>query len=185
MKKALVSLAAALCAAHATAGDFYAGGAAGTSHYRMNSDWMSIEKGKVHSGKIVGGYQFAPSFGLEMGYAWLGEATANMDPLAMRFRTDTLYVAMTGSVPLSPAVSLFGKVGSQGSVTRVRYSMYGDTFADESNTGSPMLGAGFKLALSNTVSLVAEYEYYGLVAQSDEAEDITADMASVGLHFSF
>lgn len=185
MKKALVSLAAALCATHAMAGDFYVGGAAGTSHYRMDSDWMSIENGKVRSAKIVGGYQFAPSFGLEMGYARLGEATAYTDPLTMRFRTDTLYVALTGSVPVSPAVSLFGKVGSQGSVTRVRYTVYGDSYADESNIGSPMLGAGFKLALGNTVTLVAEYEHFGLVAESDDAEEITADMASVGLHFSF
>ena len=185
MKKALISLAIALCATHATAGNFYAGASAGKSHYRMDSDWMKFDKSRDRAGKIVGGYQFMPALGVEMGYAWLGEAEASMDPVFMRFKSETLYVALTGTVPLSPAVSLVGKVGSQGSVTRVRSTVYGDTFDDESNAGSPMVGVGFKLALSSAVSVVAEYEYYGLTARSDDAEDVTADMASVGLQISF
>ena len=185
MKKALISLTVALCAAQATAGNYYVGAAAGTAHYRMESDWMAFDKSRDRGGKVVGGYQFLPGLGMEMGYAWLGQADASMDPVFMRFSAETLYLALTGEVPLTPAVSMIGKVGSQGSVTRVQSMVYGERFEDESNTGTPMFGVGVKVALSSAVSLVAEYEFYGLTAQSDEGEDVTTDMASVGLRISF
>lgn len=185
MKRALITLAAALCATHASAGNFYVGGAAGTAHYGMQSDWMAFDDSRDRAHKIVGGYQLLPMLGLEMGYAWLGESRASMDPVYMRFRSETMYVALTGTVPLSPAVAMVGKIGTQGSLTRVHTTVYADSFDEESNAGSPMVGLGFKVALGSAVSLVAEYEFYGLTAQSDEGEDVTVDMASVGLHVSF
>lgn len=185
MKHALISLVAALCAAQATASDFYVGGAGGKSKYTMDSYSTTMTQTRDDAYKVFGGLEFAPQVAVELGYAVLGNSEGDFEGVPMRFRTDTLYVAVVGHFPVSPAVSLTGKLGTAASTTRVDANVFGDIYSDQSESSSPMIGIGFRLDLNSNVSLVADYEYFGRVAESDEGEELRAGMASVGLRIAF
>ncbi len=131
-------LMAAACAAALTAGQasaqIYLGAGVGAA------DTDSSET----SWKLYGGYQFNPTWGIELGYNDLG-----------RYRgsdIETWSVAGTGTVALNDRWSLLGKLGA--AANRPQLSGL------NSHTGV-LVGLGVGYSMTKNVGLRLEYEDYG------------------------
>jgi OOP family OmpA-OmpF porin len=145
----LMALAAAagLATRGALAEGLYAGASLGSPHYADRIDGLS-GNGSGLAGKLFGGYQWSPNFGLEAGFADLG----HIDHQDARVDGDAAFVDAVGSWPLTGQWSLLGRVG----VARVDLNT---SAGDDSGTGLKF-GLGAQYDLTPSVSLRGEWERY-------------------------
>jgi OOP family OmpA-OmpF porin len=141
-------------------------------------------------GKIDGGYQFNPYFGVEAGYANLGASkdTYNTGDV-FNYHFTSYYLAATGTVPMGP-FSLFGKFGLAsnriaGSDTLGAVSVNFDGGKLDAMGG---LGAGFNF--NKNFGMRLEYEYFGNVSSvsaggSPSVIKGKGQMLSLGLQYNF
>ena len=61
--------------------------------------------------KIYGGYDINPYFGVEAGYADLGEFTATIPGITATGEYDGIFIDAKGSLPIGDAFSVFAKLG--------------------------------------------------------------------------
>lgn len=99
------------------------------------------------SWKLYGGYQFTPTWGLELGYNDLGKYRGA--------DVESYTVAGTGTVPLNERWSLIGKVGA----AENRPDVGGKRTA-------LLLGVGVGYTLSKNVGMRLEYEDFGKLADA-------------------
>lgn len=145
---AALLVAGSLGATAAHADGVYGGAVLGTPRYQDNINGVSGDSGGV-SGKVFGGYQFNPYFGLEAGYADLG----HVDNSTGRIDGRSEYLDAVGTLPLgSSKFSLLGSVGL------AHVSL--DTSAGDSSGNGFKLGLGAQYALTDHVALRAEAERY-------------------------
>lgn len=96
---------------------------------------------------IAYGAMYDKMWGLEVGYVDFGRDKAN------DFKADTIYLAGTGSLPLNPQASLYGKLGV--AVKRHKNAGNSDTFT------SGMVGVGANWMFTREWGASLEYAYYG------------------------
>lgn len=115
MKKiALATLLSAIVAAPAFASDegFYAGVTLGQSRtsnpYNGN---FAMSKSTDTVAGILGGYQFTKNWGAEVFYTGAGKFSAVSGGITGSGKADTWGIVGTGTLPLSDAFSLYGKLG--------------------------------------------------------------------------
>jgi OOP family OmpA-OmpF porin len=183
MKKMILAALAVSCALPAMAQNFYAGASVGRSEQKLNTTGMSISDNDTGF-KVFGGYQFTPVIGVEAGYAQFGEASVSGGGATATAKPKSFYGAVTGTVPLTNEISLFGKLGAARSRTTVTASYLGTTESAKQNETSLLVGLGASYALNEKVSLVAEYENFGKVAKGD-GDSLKVDQFSVGARFKF
>lgn len=124
MKRILVLLVWFGCGpALAQSPGWYVGGGFGTSRADfVRSDFTGLAPGAAYSaddedvsGRLFGGYRFAPNFALEAGIASLGSYrhryTAGGDIALVDFDATALTVAAAGNLPIAGGFSLNGRVG--------------------------------------------------------------------------
>lgn len=144
------TLAAALLAGSAVAAHaegVYVGGSLGTPDYRSSVNGISGDDGGT-SGKVFGGYQLTPNFGVEAGYANLGHVDAGADSV----KAHGTYVDAVGRYEFAPQWSVLGSAG----VAHARLK------TNLGNDSSPALklGAGLEYAMNSQVALLGQYEHY-------------------------
>ena len=165
------------------AGNAYIGGSVGRAEQKLSVEGMSISDTDTGY-KLVGGYQITPAVGVEAGYAVLGESNVTADGDSLGAEPKSFYVAVTGTLPLSPVASAFVKLGAARTKTTLYTSFMGDFESYKNTETSVVAGIGASYALSKQVAVVAEYEHFGKVAKEDGAS-LKADLLSVGVRFSF
>ncbi|MFM9436576.1 OmpA-OmpF porin, OOP family [Janthinobacterium sp. CG_23.3] len=185
MKQALsiALLAAALTIPFAAqAQSAYAGASVGGVGLNIDSH-DKTSSGNNFGGKLYGGYQFNPTFGVEAGYAILGDHDASVNGVdGAHIMPSALYVAGTATMPVSEQFSVFGKVGV--TANRNRFELPGGIQTLKYRNNSPLFGVGASYNFTPTLALVAEYEHFGKV-QSADRTTIKAQMLSAGLRYKF
>jgi OOP family OmpA-OmpF porin len=138
MKKILMALAvsAAFAASPASAQLYLGGGVGEAKTDTRETSW-----------KIYGGYQFTPTWGLELGYNDLGKYRGA--------DIESYSVAGTGTIPLNERWSLIGKLGA----TENRPDAGG-------NHTDVLLGVGVGYSLSKNVGVRLEYEDFGKLSDA-------------------
>lgn len=115
MKKiAIVALLSAVVAAPAFAADegFYAGVTLGRSSTNNPYNFASLTKSTDTVAGILGGYQFTKNWGAEVFYTGAGKFTVlGINGVTGNGKTDVWGVNAVGTLPLSDAFSLYGKLG--------------------------------------------------------------------------
>lgn len=144
---------------------------------------MSITDSDTGS-KLVAGYQVTPAVGVEAGYAFLGESNVSADGDSIGAEPKLFYVAVTGTLPLSPVASAFVKLGAARTKTTLTSSFMGAFDSYKHSETSVIAAIGASYAISKQVALVAEYEHCGKIAKEDGAS-LKADLLSVGVRFNF
>jgi OOP family OmpA-OmpF porin len=190
MKKMILAAVALCCATSAMAGDTYVGASVGRSKLSADLNGFAVSQSSHDTAyKLFGGYQFTPNFGVEGGFADLGKLDVSTSVAGSPFTGDakarSLYVAATGTLPLTDKFSVSGKLGL--AETRTTISAHWAGFGDASESrhrGSLLAGVGASYALNEKVSLVAEYENFGKVAK-DDGDHLKAEMVSVGVRMKF
>ncbi|MGH8853518.1 MAG: porin family protein [Telluria sp.] len=176
--------AATLLACMSIAGAAHAGPGPGTPHVYVGAGATAAERtggsSKLNP-KLVGGYAFSDSLGLEAGYVDFRKGPLVGTP-APEARTIDLggfgsYIAARFTKPLFDKLSAFGKLGVAHSE---RKATIGGTLRKATDTGA-YAGFGLQYAVTQKMAVTAEYERFG----KDKPSGAKADAWSLGLKIEF
>ena len=159
MKKLLVAavISTALMAAPACA-QMYLGGGIGASRTDANeASW-----------KVYGGYQFNPTWGLELGYTDLGRY-GNAD-------IESASLTGTGTLRLGESWSLLGKLGAASNRPR---------FADSGNHADLLIGVGIGYRMGNNLGLRLEYEDFGKLSNVGAGSNSRGSNLGLSLKYAY
>lgn len=140
MKKILMAaaVAAAFAALPASAQLYLGGGVGEAKTDTRETSW-----------KLYGGYQFNPTWGLELGYTDLGKYRgADIESYSL---------AVTGTIPLNERWSLLGKLGAAENRPDA---------AGSSNNTDLLAGVGVGYSLNKNVGVRLEYENFGKLSDA-------------------
>ena len=164
---------ASLLTAAAAHAQFTVGGSVGQSKYKGDEvGGLSTDRSDT-GGKVYGGYQFSPNFGLELGHAKLG----SFGSAAGDVKGSGTFLDAVGTVPLGGNFSLLGRVGAFNGKLE-------DSFAGDTAKGTNVkFGAGVQYDFSSNLGLRGEWERYRFDAI--DGGKANTDMYSVGLNYKF
>lgn len=174
---ALAVLTIAPGVAHAD-GNFYLGGSVGSASLDEQFDGFDVNTDST-AFRLVAGWQFNDYFSLEGGYHSFGKFEQRFPndgtPLNISLRADGFTLGATGTIPLADRLALYGRVGSFFWDGNAEINNMTQARPEDTNL---FFGAGVKYALTESLSLVADWSDYQL-------EDTSSDVLSLGLTFSF
>jgi OOP family OmpA-OmpF porin len=183
MKKVLIALLAASCVAPAFAGESYVGASVGRAEQKLSVEGIGLTENTT-SFKFFSGYQYNQNFGAEIGYAQFGKATISGGGATASADPSAVYVAVTGTWPLTSDISAFGKVGVARDHTKLSGSDSTTSFSGSENETSAVFGVGVSYAVNPKLSAFVEYENFGKVLK-DGGDNLKVDHVSVGVRFKF
>ena len=183
---ALIAAATAVGTAHA-AGPYVGVGIASADHsYTLPGTSNGSTDGYKASGKIFGGYDIDPMWGVEAGYTDFRKSAYNYTDTttntAGRAESDgnAFYVAGKATAPINEQFSAFGKLG----VARSKSTLSSATtpgFNTSDSKTEVYAGVGLQYKLNQKVALTAEYERYG----KSKNFGAKADVLTVGAKYAF
>ena len=187
MKKLIFAVLAgvtAMTAAQAQVSSPYIGlGVASSDHdFKIGAAGTSKSDGYKASGKIFGGFDVNPMFGVEAGYTDVRRAEHSYTIGATTGTATTegsrTYLAAKATMPVNEAFSVYGKLGAGYSKTKFRSTTLGS--ANDSDT-EVYAGLGGQYKISDKMALSLEYERYG------KSKDFgaKADAITVGARYNF
>jgi OOP family OmpA-OmpF porin len=152
----MVAAVAAACTALPASAQFYLGGGVGEAKTdTRETSW-----------KMYGGFQFNPTWGVELGYTDLGKYRgADIESYSL---------AMTGTMPLNEQWSLLGKLG----VAENRPDAAGN-----GNKTSALIGVGVGYSFNKNVGMRLEYEDFGKL--SDAGNSSSGKNLGLSLKYNF
>ncbi|GGC11483.1 hypothetical protein GCM10007205_20800 [Oxalicibacterium flavum] len=191
MKKQLSLLAFGIATAlplSAFAEGAYVGVNAGRANHKVHFDDGESAKDNATGYKLYAGYNFNQNFGVEGGYTHLGKYSDSWDDGAGDSGSETikgraLYVAATGTLPLSEQFSLFGKLGVTQNRVKASIVENGNFASASKSRTTGLFGVGASFHFSRNLAAVLEYENYGNVKFSDVK--LKANLVSIGLRYAF
>ena len=172
-------IAAAAIAPAAQAQSSYVGASAGRSELKVSVSSALDDSATAY--KVYAGYMFNENFGIEAGWADHGKAERNLGLYTVGAHPRSLYLAATGSFPLSERFALIGKIGAASNRTRVFATDEADERLKET---SALIGIGATFAITPSMLAVVEYENFGKVIK-DEGESMKVSVLSAGIRFKF
>ena len=161
-------------AAHAEGSYFKVG--VGESEY----DFDSFKENKT-AVSLAYGFAVDKNFGVELGYLNFGKQRWAIPDYSASIENQSVYLAGVGSVPLTDAFSVYGKLGVALNHTKGAYST-----PDESGSGSetktrPLVGFGLSYNFTKDIAGTLEYHYVGKIPDTD----VKMSMATVGIKYGF
>ena len=189
MKKSLSAalLAAALCSpwvAHAQ--ESYVKFGVGQGHYSARG-----ADADQTGASLAFGQTLTENLGYEIGYTnfgnWSGSMTAGTQTTSVSIRSQAVYAAVVGNLPLNESFSLFGKLGASVNYTKGKVSLT-DTAAPENNfrdSGSdtkvqPTIGVGAAYHFNKQLAATVEYQHFGKVEG-----DLKLSAWTIGVKYGF
>ncbi len=160
-------------------GQSYIGANIGESSMKLSVDGVGSDTDNNTAYKLYAGYQANKNLGFEAGFVDFGKSAIGSGITRTSADTKSVYVAATGTLPMTDQFSLFGKAGVAQNRTRV--SAFGDS--DSDNRATVMFGVGAAYSFTPKLAVVAEYEDYGKVAKDDV--NLKARLLSVGMRYKF
>ena len=180
MKKIIIALVvAAAIAPVAQAQSSYVGASVGRSEQKVSVS-SSLDESAT-SYKLVTGYMFNQNFGIEAGWTDHGKAERRLGAFTIGAHPRSLYLAATGSFPVSERFAVIGKLGAASHRTRLSATGENDERFKET---SALVGIGATFAITPSLLAVVEYENYGKVFK-DEGDSMKVDSLSAGIRFKF
>ena len=200
MKKLLsaCAIAAAFVAAPASA-QWYAGIGVGTSKTSgadgttatvppVNVSGGNVSKG---SGKVYGGYQLTPNWGIEAQYtdlgsrALTGSLASGAQVATGSFRSTQYSLAAVGTLPLAANFSLLGKLGVTSNYANISTTIAGA--GSSGNTSDMIVGVGVAYNITPQLAVRLEYEDFGKLSKNGSANggSIRGNNYSLNLQYAF
>lgn len=133
----------------------------------------------VEAYRLLAGWQFGDSFGIEGGYQNFGDFTETIDLGGVTARTnltaDGWTLGGTLGLPLNEQFSLFGRAGVFMWDADVEVDGIRAAVEDDSN---PYYGGGAKFEISPNFTLLGDWTRY-------ELDDVDSDVISIGFQYRF
>ncbi len=163
----------------------YLGANVGSTEHKVSSDGQSDTEDS-NGAKVYAGYQINPAFGIEVGYVNFGKLKATEQGVSASFKPASVYAALTGTAAVAPSINVFAKVGAAHSESTFAVAFEGESASVKKNGSSLLIGFGAQYKFSENMSVVAEYENFGKVANfEDEGFNFRVSTVSVGLRYAF
>ena len=172
--------AAGLAVSGAASADsgLYLGAGIGSASLAEDFDGFDVDD-DTESYRILGGLQLGDALGIEAGYMNFGDFEERIDlggsTAVTRLTADGWTLGGTLSMPLSDAVSLFGRGGIFVWDADVEVNGVRAAVDDDSN---PYYGGGAKVSFTPNFSLVGDWTRY-------ELDDVDTDVLSLGFEYRF
>lgn len=185
MKRTILLAVLAALAGTAAAQTTYIGGNVGRAEQKISVDGIGSLKDHDTSYKLYAGYNFNQNFGLEAGYADLGELKQSSGIYSISTEPTSVYFAATGTLPLEAGFSLIGKVGIARTEVKAHAAIGNLRDSDKASRSTTYASIGGAYAINTNFSVVAEYEYFGKIAKFEDGGDLKANTISVGVRYKF
>ena len=143
--------------------------------------------------RIAGGYQISPNWGVEVSYADYGSGSAgsgnvggSIGYLSGSWKASAIEISGIGTLPVSGAFSLTGKIGLASTDVKldVSSSLLGSGSESASNT-KLAFGIGAKFDVNSNIAIRAQYENFGTVGDANSTGTTKLTMLSAGVLFKF
>jgi len=159
-----------------TQSKWYVGAGVGSAQAKLGaSGARSGNDSYETSGKIFGGYQFSPNWGVEGQYVYLGKFETN----AGSYKPESWGLAATVTAPLSNKFYLRGKLGA--AFNRTSGGNLGG-----SNKTDLLAGVGVGYNINANWGILAEYENFGKMTKNlTNGGDIKGQNWAVSVKYSF
>ena len=164
-------------AANADSG-FYIGGSVGSATLEEDFDGFRLDADNT-AYRFVAGWQLSDLLSLEAGYKNFGSFddsfTVGGEPVDVSIEADGWMLGGTASLPLGPALSLYGRAGAfiWDADAEVNSIVEGRT--DDTN---PYYGGGAKVAIGERLDLIGDWTRY-------ELDSTESDVISLGFTLRF
>ncbi len=131
------------------------------------------------------GYVIDKNWDAEIGYTNFGTIKSTELTPQLSFKTQTIYAAGIGKLPVTDALSVFGKAGVAFNYSKL--SVVGLPVEFSKTNTALLLGAGLNYQFTKELAATIEYTHYGKgkVAVESETGDFKIDQVSVGLKYYF
>lgn len=177
------------------ASPWYVGGGIGQSKYDFDSEWndpsQTSRDDKDSGFKAFVGYRFTPQWGVELGYAKLGDFVSNYTDLNTETEATSWSLAATGTFPLTGQFSLLGRLGvTRNTADLSEAEVPGPGSASFKKTKTGLLwGLGAQYHFSPRIAARLDYDNYGKFGNSFDEDASTgrakADMFSLNVVVGF
>ena len=153
----------------------------GRSNYKIDGG------GNEHAtGASLGlGYVIDKNWDAEIGYNNFGKIKYSDPSESGSLKTQTIYAAGIGKLPITEAFSAFGKAGVAFNYSKA--SIDGTPYRSSKTNTALLLGAGLSYQFTKELAATLDYTYYGKgkVAFGSETGDFKIDQVSAGLKYYF
>ena len=187
MKKiAAALLLSTAVAAPAFAADtgFYAGVALGRSNTGNIAANTVMTKSSDTVGSILAGYQFNKNWGVEALFGGAGKFTATTGTVNLSGKTDVFSIAATGTLPMSNALSLYGKLGIASA--RTSLSSIPASNAAGKTASNATFGLGLQYNATSAVGIRLGWDRYRAeVTAAPATNKFNENVYSLGAVFKF
>ncbi len=177
-KKLLTALLGAVIvlpvAAHAEGSYFKVG--VGESEY----DFDTFKENKT-AVSLAYGFAVDKNFGVELGYLNFGKQRWVFEDFSASIQNQSVYLAGVGSVPLTDAFSIYGKLGVSLNHTKAAYSIPGESGSGSDTQTRPLVGFGLSYNFTKDIAGTLEYHYVGKI----DGTDVKMSMATAGIKYGF
>jgi OOP family OmpA-OmpF porin len=131
------------------------------------------------------GYVIDKNWDAEIGYTNFGTIKSTELTPQLSFKTQTIYAAGIGKLPVTDALSVFGKAGVAFNYSKL--SVVGLPLEFSKTNTALLLGAGLNYQFTKEIAATIDYTHYGKgkVAVESETGDFKIDQVSVGLKYYF
>jgi OmpA-OmpF porin, OOP family len=174
------------------AADFYAGGSVGISRYKDASNFadsgitVHVDDKTDTSFKLFGGAELDKNFAVEAGYVDLGKLKATGAgfgvTVPVTLKVTGAFIDAVGLLPVSPGVTLFGKLGLFTSKAKARGSVFGISLDDSDSSTNAKLGLGASFEVTKGLAIRTEWERFRFKSGSEKSD---TDLVSVGVSYKF
>lgn len=177
-KKLLAALLGAVLivpvATHAEGSYFKIG--VGESEY----DFDSFKDNKT-AVSLAYGFAVDKNFGVELGYLNFGKLRAATDDSWATLENQSVYLTGVGSLPLTDAFSIYGKLGLSVNHTKGAVSSPEISGSGSDTTTRPLVGFGLSYNFTKDIAGTLEYHYVGKI----DGTDVKMSMATAGIKYGF
>jgi OOP family OmpA-OmpF porin len=134
------------------------------------------------------GYYFNSNVGVEVGYAFVGDSIVNYcDPIlgcgSATLSQSAFKVAALGTVPVSPQIDIFGKVGLAMITAQLNDTVFG--ISTSATTTNLMYGVGGLFHINKNMGVRVQYENLGKTKADPFAIGSDVSVFSAGFVYSF
>ena len=161
--------------------DFYIKASIGRSHYIDLGDHVDNEN---PNGASLGlGYIVNKNWDAEIGYTHFGTVKSTGISPQKSLKTQTIYAAGIGKLPITETFSVFGKAGAAFNYSNL--SSEGTSIEYNKAITELLLGAGFSYQFTEELAATIDYTFYGKGKVANNSAEFKLDQINFGLKYNF